>query len=147
MVAAFAALKQSDLYMVWIGDGELRAKTERLIEERGLGDRFLPRRQPDDVSRLLPAFDVFAMSSLCEGLSCSVVEAMTCGVPVVATAVNSVPEIVLAGQTGLLARAGDPASLTPSSRVHARSSGRRRPHGGGRPRSRRRALQVGGVRA
>ena len=37
---------------------------------------------------------------------------MTCGVPVVATAVNSVPEIVLAGKTGLLARAGDPASLT-----------------------------------
>jgi glycosyltransferase involved in cell wall biosynthesis len=36
---------------------------------------------------------------------------MICGIPVVATAVNSVPEIVLSGKTGLLARAGDPASL------------------------------------
>ena len=52
------------------------------------------------------------MSSLWEGLSCSVVEAMTCGIPVVATAVNSTPEIVVSGRTGLLARPGDPASLS-----------------------------------
>jgi glycosyltransferase involved in cell wall biosynthesis len=63
------------------------------------------------VSRLLPAFDVFAMSSLYEGLPCAVAEAMAAGIPVVATTVNSVPEIVLAGKTGLLARPGNPASL------------------------------------
>ena len=56
-----------------------------------------------DVARLLPALDVFALSSLYEGLPCAVAEAMTLGIPVVATAVNSVPEIVLAGKTGLLA--------------------------------------------
>jgi glycosyltransferase involved in cell wall biosynthesis len=55
---------------------------------------------------------VFAMSSLFEGLPCAVVEAMACGIPVVATAVNSVPEIVVSGKTGLLARPGDPASLS-----------------------------------
>ena len=112
LVAAFAALEQSDLHMVWIGDGELRAKTERLIEQRGIRDRVHLVGSRTDVSRLLPAFDVFAMSSLYEGLPCAVAEAMASGVPVVATAVNSVPEIVLAGKTGLLARAGDPASLT-----------------------------------
>jgi len=64
------------------------------------------------VPRLLPAFDVLAISSLWEGLPCTVVEAMTCGIPVVATAVNSVPEVVIPGRTGLLARPADPASLS-----------------------------------
>ena len=111
MVEAFAKLARPDVYMVWIGSGELRAKTERRIRASGLEDRFLLVGERDDVPALLPAFDVFALSSLFEGLPCSVVEAMTCGIPVVANAVNSVPEIVLAGKTGLVARPGDPASL------------------------------------
>ena len=112
MVKAVAALPQKDVYMVWLGDGILRAETERLIDKEGLGDRFLLLGDRNDVPRLLPALDIFAMSSLWEGLPCSVVEAMTCGIPVVATAVNSVPEIVISGRTGLLARPGDPASLS-----------------------------------
>ena len=111
MVAAIAALRRPDVYMVWLGDGELRAKTEKLVRKEGLGERFLLPGARDDVLSLLPAFDVFVMPSLWEGLSCSVVEAMTCGIPVVATAVNSVPEVVIPGQTGLLARPGDAASL------------------------------------
>ncbi|MEP6978346.1 MAG: glycosyltransferase [Thermoleophilia bacterium] len=112
MVRAVAALRRRDVYMVWLGDGELRDRTERLIKKEGLSDRFLLVGDRDDVPALLPAFDVFAMSSLWEGLPCSVVEAMTCGIPVVATAVNSVPEIVISGRTGLVARPSDPASLS-----------------------------------
>jgi glycosyltransferase involved in cell wall biosynthesis len=112
MVRAFAALRRPDVYMVWLGGGELRGKTERLIEAEGLADRFLLLGDRTDVADLLPAFDVFALSSLWEGLPCSVVEAMTCGIPVVATAVNSVPEVVVSGKTGLVARPDDPASLT-----------------------------------
>jgi glycosyltransferase involved in cell wall biosynthesis len=111
MVEAIDALERRDVHMVWIGDGDLRAKTERLIERKGLSGRFHLLGNRSDVARLLPAFDVFAMSSLYEGLPCAVVEAMSCGVPVVATAVNSVPEIVVSGKTGLLARPGDPKSL------------------------------------
>jgi glycosyltransferase involved in cell wall biosynthesis len=111
MVSAFAELGRRDVHMVWIGDGNLRAKTERLIERRGVQDRFHLLGSRADVSRLLPAFDVFALSSLYEGLPCALAEAMAFGIPVVATAVNSVPEIVLAGKTGLLARPGDPRSL------------------------------------
>jgi glycosyltransferase involved in cell wall biosynthesis len=111
MVKAFARLGRPDVYMAWIGDGHLRPATERLVREEGLADRFLLLGDRDDVPRLLPGFDVFAMSSLFEGLPCAVVEAMACEVPVVATAVNSVPEIVVAGRTGLLARPADPASL------------------------------------
>ncbi len=97
--------------MLWIGDGDLRTKTQRAIDREGLSDRFHLLGDRADVPRLRPAFDVFAMSSLYEGLPCAIVEAMSCGVPVVATAVNSVPEIVVSGKTGLLARPGDPKSL------------------------------------
>jgi glycosyltransferase involved in cell wall biosynthesis len=55
---------------------------------------------------------VFALTSRYEGFGNVLIEAMACGVPVVATAVNSVHEIVIPGRTGLLARPGDPASLS-----------------------------------
>lgn len=55
-----------------------------------------------DVPDLLPAFDVFALPSRYEGLPTAVVEAMASGVPVVATAVNAVADVVIPGETGLL---------------------------------------------
>jgi glycosyltransferase involved in cell wall biosynthesis len=112
MVEAIAALDRPNALMVWVGDGGLRQATERAIERRRLAGRFLLAGERDDVPELLPAFDVFAMSSLYEGLPCSAVEAMVCGIPVAATAVNSVPEIVIAGRTGLVTRPGDPRSLS-----------------------------------
>jgi glycosyltransferase involved in cell wall biosynthesis len=111
MLAALTQLGRPDVRLVWVGDGPLRAKTERAIAAHGLGDRFRLLGERQDVPAILPAFDVFAMSSLYEGLPCAVVEAMTCGIPVVATAVNAVPEIVVPGRTGLLARPHDPASV------------------------------------
>lgn len=111
MVRALARLGRPDVSVVWIGDGELRSRTEREIRRAGLEGRFLLLGERADVPALLPAFDVFALSSLYEGLPCAVVEAMTCGIPVIATAVNSVPEIVISGRTGLLARPGDPSTM------------------------------------
>src|SRR6185437_5960364 len=108
MVHALARLGRPDVTFAWIGDGELRSRTEREIRRAGLEGRFLLLGERSYVPALLPAFDGFALPSLYEGLPCAVVEAMTSGIPVVATAVNSVPEIVIAGRTGLLARPGDP---------------------------------------
>jgi glycosyltransferase involved in cell wall biosynthesis len=112
LVEAVALLDRPDLHAVWIGDGGLRSRTERLIARRGLSGRFRLLGERADVAELLPAFDVFALSSLYEGLPCALVEAMTCGIPVVGTAVNSVCELVVAGETGVLARPRDPASLS-----------------------------------
>ena len=111
LVRAVAGLQRTDVHLVWLGDGELRPRVERLIRRLGIADRCLLLGERDDATSVLPAFDVFALSSLYEGLPCAAVEAMACGIPVVATAVNSVPEVVVPGRTGLLARPGDPASL------------------------------------
>jgi glycosyltransferase involved in cell wall biosynthesis len=111
LIEAVASLRRPDLYTVWVGGGPWRADVERCIERHGLTDRFLLLGERRDVADLLPGFDVFAMSSLYEGLPCALAEAMTCGIPVVATAVNAVPELVAPGKTGILAPPGDPAAL------------------------------------
>jgi glycosyltransferase involved in cell wall biosynthesis len=111
MVAAIEALGRSDVYCVWVGNGPLFESTKRLIERRGLTGRFLLLGERQDVAALLPGFDIFALASLYEGLPCSVVEAITCGVPVVATAVNAVPEVVVPGRTGLLVPPAAPKLL------------------------------------
>jgi glycosyltransferase involved in cell wall biosynthesis len=110
LIRAIAKLRP-DVFCVWIGDGSLRPSMEEEIQRHRLEGRFLLLGERSDVATLLPAFDVFAMPSLYEGLPCAIVEAMACGVPVVATAVNSVPEVVVPGRTGLLVRPRDARSL------------------------------------
>ena len=92
--------------LVWAGDGDLAERTARQVRELGLDGRVRLLGNRADVAELLPAFDVFAMASRYEGLPCAIVEAQQCGVPVVATAVNAVPDVVIPGETGLLVPPG-----------------------------------------
>jgi glycosyltransferase involved in cell wall biosynthesis len=110
-VLALASLGRADVFGVWIGDGELRAKTERLAAKHGLAGRMLFTGERRDVDALLPGLDIFAMASRYEGLPCAIVEAMGVGLPVVATAVNAVPDVVVAGETGLVVPPGSPELL------------------------------------
>ena len=98
-----AALRKlgPDVTGVWIGGGELRPKISRLARSMP-GVHLILAGERADVPALLPAFDVFALPSRYEGLPTAVVEAMVSGVPVVATAVNAVPDVVIPGETGLL---------------------------------------------
>jgi glycosyltransferase involved in cell wall biosynthesis len=100
-VAAIDRLGRPDVVGVWIGDGELAGVVERLAGRLRAG-RVVLAGERHDVLDLLPAFDCFALPSRYEGLPTALVEAMVCGVPVVATAVNAVPDLVVHGQTGLL---------------------------------------------
>ncbi|MDN5766151.1 MAG: glycosyltransferase [Humibacillus sp.] len=110
MLDALAAMS-SRATLVWVGGGPLLEKAREQARRLGLADRVLLLGNRDDVPRLLPAFDVFAMSSRYEGLPCAIVEAQQCGIPVVATAVNAVPDVVVPGVTGLLVAPMDAVSL------------------------------------
>ncbi len=109
-VAAVRALDRSGVIGVWVGGGELAPAMERLAAQSPRPSVLLAGDR-SDVPELLPAFDVFVLPSRYEGLPTAVVEAMTCGVPVVATAVNAVGDVVVPGETGLLVPPGKPGAL------------------------------------
>jgi glycosyltransferase involved in cell wall biosynthesis len=110
-VDAIAGLDRDDVFAIWIGDGPMREEIEARAVRRGLQGRFLCTGHRDDVPELLPGLDVFAMASRYEGLPCAVAEAMAAGLPVVATAVNAVPDVVIPGDTGLLVSPERPRQL------------------------------------
>lgn len=110
-VDAIALLGRPDVFAVWVGDGPMRRKIEKRAARHGLQGRFICTGHRDDVAELLSGLDVFAMASRYEGLPCALAEAMTAGLPVVATAVNAVPDLVLPGETGLLTSPQRPDQL------------------------------------
>jgi glycosyltransferase involved in cell wall biosynthesis len=86
------------------------------MEACGVRQAFIFTGQRSDVPRLLSSLDVFVLSTHWEGLPLVILEAMAFGVPVVATAVDGVPEVVHHGETGLLVRHEDPDELASSIR-------------------------------
>lgn len=90
-----------DLVGVWVGGGDLAERIGRLARSAPW-PRVVLAGERADVPDLLPAFDVFTLPSRYEGLPTAIVEAMACGIPVVATAVNAVADVVVPGETGLL---------------------------------------------
>jgi glycosyltransferase involved in cell wall biosynthesis len=100
-----------DTVLVVLGDGPERAQLEALARELGVGERvFLPGRVPD-VAAWLRRATVLVHPARWEGFGLGVLEAMLAGLPVVATNVSSLPELVVDGQTGLLVQPDDPAAL------------------------------------
>ncbi|MBI5168881.1 MAG: glycosyltransferase [Candidatus Eisenbacteria bacterium] len=98
-------------HFVWLGEGECRPALEKRRAELGLEDRvhmpgFDPRARAS-----MTQFDLFVLSSYLEGLCTSLLDAQALGVPIVATAVGGVPEVVSDGRTGALVAALEPAPL------------------------------------
>ncbi|MDX6432020.1 MAG: hypothetical protein QOE54_4386 [Streptosporangiaceae bacterium] len=100
-VRALARLPD-DVFGLWVGDGPMRERLDRLTAKLGLTDRvrWLGHRQ--DVAEVLPAFDVMAVTSRWEEVPSVLIEAVGAGIPLVATAVSSNHDLVLQGETGLL---------------------------------------------
>jgi len=96
---------------VLVGDGPARADLEARAARAGLGDRLRFAGGRRDVARLLSAYDLFVQPSIWEGFGLTLVEAMAVGLPVVATDVGGIPEIVRHGRDGILVPAGDAAAL------------------------------------
>jgi L-malate glycosyltransferase len=97
--------------LVLVGEGPEQLAVRQLIEAHQLTGhiRFLGLRK--DVCRLLQASDVFLLTSISEGIPLTIIEAMAAGLPVVATRVGGVPEVVEEDQTGLLAHSGSDVEL------------------------------------
>ncbi len=100
--AALVVRAVPDARFVIAGEGELRQALERQIKERHLEKHVLLAGFRPDVLSLHKAFDIFAMSSVTEGLGTSLLDAMACGKPVVATSAGGIPEVVAGGETGIL---------------------------------------------
>lgn len=98
-------------FFVVVGDGPLRAELQELADKSGVGSRFVFTGVRHDVPLILGALDLLVLPSVTEGLGLVLLEAMAASLPVVATAVGGVPEVVLDGETGLLVSPGDPAAL------------------------------------
>jgi sugar transferase (PEP-CTERM/EpsH1 system associated) len=93
------------------GDGPRRAALEALSAELGLQNRVRFLGEVQDVPALLARGSVFVLSSLTEGMSLTLLEAMASGLPVVATRVGGNPEVVVDGETGVLVPSGQPEEL------------------------------------
>ena len=94
-----------------IGDGPTRPQLEALCTELGITPNVHFAGSRDDVARLLPAIDVFALTSTSECFPISVLEAMACARPAVCSAVGGIPEVIKDGETGYLVPPKDPLQL------------------------------------
>jgi glycosyltransferase involved in cell wall biosynthesis len=100
--AARIARQEQDVGFVIFGEGPLRGKLANLIERSSLEDRLVLAGFHANLSAVLPAADVFVISSFTEGLPVVLLEALLAGVPVVATAVGGIPEVIDNNTDGFL---------------------------------------------
>lgn len=124
--AAALALPTRPELRFWVaGEGPLRPELEAQHRSLGLGEnvRFLGFRE--DVTDLLRAADIFCVSSYLEGLGTSTLDAMAAGLPVVATRVGGIPEIVTDGVSGILVPPRDPRQMADAIVALAADPGRR----------------------
>lgn len=112
VVEALALLTPSERPIVLLaGEGHDAARLQRLAKQLGVADSVRWLGFQDDVRPVLWAADVFVHPSRREGLSCAILEAMAAGLPVIATSVGGIPELVRHGETGLLVPPDAPTHL------------------------------------
>lgn len=117
LVRAFARLlhdlpgQKTRLRLVIVGDGPLRGRLETSIREEAVEPYVWLPGDREDVPELLRMLNLFVLPSLGEGISNTVLEAMACGLPVIATNVGGNPELVEEGVTGTLVSVSDPQSM------------------------------------
>jgi glycosyltransferase involved in cell wall biosynthesis len=114
LLEAFAAVRAAHptATLLLVGDGIRRGWVEGLAREAGLADRVVFTGFSEDVPALLATMDCFVLASTrTEGVPQSLLQAFAVGVPVVASDIGGVPEVVADGVTGLLAESGSAAAL------------------------------------
>jgi sugar transferase (PEP-CTERM/EpsH1 system associated) len=106
-----AAGARRRLRLVLAGDGPMREAVGRLIAQQGLGERVWLAGERTDIAAVMQGLDCFVLSSLGEGISNTILEAMASRLPVIATRVGGNVELIESGMSGLLVPAGDREAL------------------------------------
>ncbi len=109
LIKSFALLKERAPYCIIVGDGHLRPHLDKLIIENGLSGRvlLLGLQSPEDTLRFMRACDVFVLSSRSEGTPIVILEAGALAMPIVATNVGGIPDMVIDHEHALLVDPGD----------------------------------------
>jgi len=104
---AYLVLQKKDAYFILVGDGILRERVEKRVDELGVGERFRLLGWRRDIPEILAATDIFCLTSLWEGLPRVLPQAMAAGLPIVATGVDGTPEAVVHGVNGFVTKPRD----------------------------------------
>lgn len=117
------------LRLVLLGDGSLRSEIEELLSNSGVQRQVWLAGSQDNVPDILRDLDIFVLPSLGEGISNTILEAMACGLPVVATNVGGNSELVEEAITGTLVPANEPVALAGALNRYIRDRGLIQSHG------------------
>ena len=114
LIRAFDTLVKhgSNAHLLLVGSGSEQAALQQLTDALGLSGRVVFAGMQYCLEELYPALDLFVLPSLSEGTSISLLEAQSCGIPAVATAVGGTPRVIRHGENGLLCPSNDRAGLT-----------------------------------
>jgi len=115
LIEAFAAAqhREPQLHLLIAGDGSMRAAAQRAAAQAGVSARthFLGFKTRPELAGLMQAADAFILTSRFEGMPISSLEALSCGLPVIATAVGELPTVVREGENGSLSSERSPQAL------------------------------------
>jgi glycosyltransferase involved in cell wall biosynthesis len=103
--------KVADVNFVIVGEGKLRRKLEELSIDLGLKDKLIFAGKREDIAEIMKVTDIFVSTSLYEGCSNVILEAMASSLPVIATRVGGNPELVIDNATGILVESGNPQQV------------------------------------
>jgi sugar transferase (PEP-CTERM/EpsH1 system associated) len=123
--------------LVIVGDGPVRSNLSRLGEELGLDSSLIWLGERNDIPELLRSFDIFVQTSIFEGMSNTILEAMASSLPIIATDTGGNPEVVSNGENGILVPVGGVTELSVALQKYLSDPVLRYKHGSN---SRRRAI-------
>jgi glycosyltransferase involved in cell wall biosynthesis len=110
-VLAIAPQLQDRLRLVMVGEGPLRAQAQSLLDQAGVGHLAWLPGERSDVAHIMQGLHAFALPSLGEGISNTILEAMASALPVVATAVGGNADLVQHDQTGFIVPPANPQAM------------------------------------
>jgi glycosyltransferase involved in cell wall biosynthesis len=109
--ASLLLQSRNDISFLLVGEGALKEELKILCADLKIERNVIFAGERNDIPEILSLTDIFVLPSLREGLSLTILEAMACGKPVIATNVGGIPEVVKDGVSGILVSPKDPEAL------------------------------------